>query len=32
MVGVNQHKGKHELQPRSIFLANLWREGRSNDR
>ncbi|OTW71828.1 hypothetical protein CON07_02975 [Bacillus sp. AFS094611] len=32
MVGVNQYKGKHELQPWSIFSANCWREGRSNDR
>ena len=26
MVGVNQYKGKHELQPWSIFPDNLWRE------
>ncbi|OTZ91906.1 hypothetical protein BK771_00825 [Bacillus thuringiensis serovar ostriniae] len=32
MAGVNQYKGKHELQPWSIFLDNLWRERRSNDR
>ncbi|PFW59878.1 hypothetical protein COE58_04725 [Bacillus cereus] len=32
MVGVNQYKGKHELQPWSIFSANYWRERRSNDR
>ncbi|PGS43563.1 hypothetical protein COC58_04710 [Bacillus cereus] len=32
MVGVNQYKVKHELQPWSIFFANCWRERRSNDR
>ncbi|ARP58311.1 hypothetical protein CN917_20265 [Bacillus thuringiensis] len=32
MAGVNQYKGKHELQPWSIFLDNLWRGRRSNDR
>ncbi|PEW69661.1 hypothetical protein CN424_26005 [Bacillus cereus] len=25
MVGVNQYKDKHELQPWSIFSANCWR-------
>ncbi|PDZ02720.1 hypothetical protein COE20_12715 [Bacillus cereus] len=25
MVGENQYKGKHELQPWSIFSANCWR-------
>ncbi|ARO18680.1 hypothetical protein CN324_26770 [Bacillus anthracis] len=32
MVGVNQYKGKHELQPWSIFSAKYCRERRSNDR
>ncbi|ARC27790.1 hypothetical protein COM24_30490 [Bacillus toyonensis] len=32
MVGVNQYKDKHELQPWSIFPDNFWRGGRSNDR
>ncbi|PEB08450.1 hypothetical protein COM56_02150 [Bacillus cereus] len=32
MVGVNQYKGKHELQPWSIFFAKFWRKRRSYDR